>query len=236
MMRKAVIASKLSEYAAQYLKNSGFDILSFRNNPNVDYRVAHHADLSFFFDGVDTLFIANEMSEYADLLNKYCKNVVVINKKLEKEYPDDVLLNCVCTGRNFICNTETVSTEIFDKMKISGYNIINVKQGYTKCSVVPVSDNAIITDDESIFNECAKFGLDVLKISKGSVVLPGFDYGFIGGSAGKISSDEIIFNGDITVHPDYKEIDSFLKKYGVNAVSFKGMLEDIGSIIPIGGL
>ena len=150
MIKKAVISSKLSEHATEYLKNTGFDIITFRDNPNVDKRVAYHADLSLFYDGIDTLFIANEMSEYVDLLNKYCKNVVVINRHLKKEYPGDVLLNCVCTGRNFICNAETVSYEIFDKMKKSGYNIINVKQGYTKCSVVPVSDNAIITDDAKV--------------------------------------------------------------------------------------
>lgn len=235
-MKKIVIASKLSENAADYLKNAGVEVLSFPDNPNIDKRVAHHSDLSFFFDGNDTLFIANEMSEYADLLKSYCQNVVVIKKELEKEYPKDVLLNCVCVGKNFICNSETVSDEIFDKMKNSGYNIVDVKQGYTKCSVVPVSDNAIITDDESIYAECVKSGIDVLKVSKGSVILHGFDYGFIGGATGKISEREIIFNGDITKHPDYKEIDLFLKKYGIKAISFNGKLEDIGSIIPIGGL
>lgn len=235
-MIKAVIASKLSKVATDYLKNAGFEVLSFPENPNVDKRVAHHSDLSFFFDGNDTLFIENELSEYADLLKTYCQNVVVIKKKLGKEYPKDVLLNCVCVGKNFICNSETVSDEVFDKMKNSGYNIVDVKQGYTKCSVVPVSDNAIITDDESICAECKKCGIDVLKVSKGSVFLDGFDYGFIGGATGKISESEIIFNGDIDDHPDYKEIDLFLKKYGIKAISFKGKLEDIGSIIPIGGL
>lgn len=235
-MKKAVIASKLSQNATDYLKNAGVEVLTFPDNPNVDPRVAHHSDLSFFFDGNGALFIANEMSEYSDLLKNYCKNVVVINKELSKEYPKDVLLNCVCIGRNFICNSETVSNEIFDKMKNSGYNILDVKQGYTKCSVVPVSDNAIITDDESIFSECEKCGIDVLKVSKGSVVLEGFDYGFIGGASGKISENEIIFNGDITKHPDYNEIAFFLNKYDVKAISFKGKLEDIGSIIPIGGL
>ena len=76
----------------------------------------------------------------------------------------------------------------------------------------------------------------MLKISKGSVYLPGFDYGFIGGASGKIADDEIIFNGDISKHPDYKNIMSFLCKHNVKAVSFKDKLEDIGSIIPIGGL
>lgn len=235
MMKKAVIASTLSAEIEEYLKQRDIDVLSFPDNKNVDIRVAHHADLSFFFDG-NTLFIAKEMEKYSDLLKQYCKNVFVISTELEKKYPNDVLLNCVCVGNHFICNAETVSQEVFDKMKESGYNIIDVKQGYTKCSVVPVSDNALITDDESIACECRKREIDVLKISKGSVYLQGFDYGFIGGTAGKISENEIILNGDITKHPDYKEIDLFLKKYGIKPISFEGKLEDIGSIIPIGGI
>lgn len=235
-MKKAVIANGLCNDAYEYLKKSGIEVLTFPDNPNVDKRVAHHADLSFFFDGIDTLFVAEELAQFSDVLAKYCKNVVVINRKLGKKYPEDVLLNCVCVGNNFICNTRTVAQEVFDKMKNSGYNIIDVNQGYTKCSVVPVSANALITDDDSIFAECVKHGIDVLKISKGSVVLQGFDYGFIGGTAGLISEKEMLFNGDITNHSDYEAIDLFFKKYGINAISFKKKLEDIGSLIPIGGM
>lgn len=235
-MIKAVIASGLSSDAYEFLKKSGIEVLTFPDNPDVDPRVAHHSDLSFFFDGTDTLFVASEFSEFSDVLSKYCKNIVFINKKLGKKYPEDVLLNCVCVGNNFICNKGTVSVEVFDKMKNSGYNIINVKQGYTKCSVIPVSENALITDDESVFTACVNAGIDVLIVSKGSAILNGFDYGFIGGTAGKISDNEIIFNGNITEHTNFECIDLFLKKYGVKAVYFSGQLEDIGSIIPIGGI
>ena len=235
-MIKAVIASGLSSDVQEYLKNRGIEVLIFPDNHGVDPRVAHHADLSFFFDGNDTLFVASEFAEYGEILSRYCKNSVFINKKLGYKYPDDVLLNCVCVGNHFICNKNTVASEVFDKMKNSGYNIINVKQGYTKCSVVPVSENALITDDESIVNACSDAGIDVLKVSKGSVVLDGFDYGFIGGTAGKISVNEILFSGDITTHSDFDKIDLFLKKYNVKAVCFGGQLKDIGSIIPIGGI
>lgn len=234
-MIKAVIASGLYSDVQEYLKSRGVEILTFSDNMDVDPRVAHHTDLSFFFDGNDTLFVVSEFAEYEKTLNKYCKSIVFINKKLGKKYPEDVLLNCVCVGNHFICNKNAVASEVFDKMKNSGYNIINVKQGYTKCSVIPVSENAMITDDESICNECIKAGIDVLKVTKGSVVLDGFDYGFIGGTAGKISENEILFNGNITEHADFAEIDLFLKKYGVKAVCFGGQLKDIGSIIPIGG-
>ena len=235
MMKKTVIANRLFSGAAEYLRNNGFEILSFPDNPNVDTRVAYHADLSFFFDGIDTLFIASEFASFADKLKNYCKNVVVINKNLSEKYPGDVLLNCVCVGMNFICNTLTVADEILSKMKESGYNIINVSQGYTKCSVVPVSENALITDDESVYSECVKHGIDVLKVSKGSVSLNGFDYGFIGGTAGLISENTILFNGNIKQHQDYKSVGLFLEKYSVKVVCTEDRLADIGSIIPIGG-
>lgn len=233
-MKNIIIANRLCDEATEYLESKNIRILTFPDNPDVDKRVAYHADLSFFFDGIDTLFIANEFSAFEDELKQYVGNVTVLNKKLSEKYPGDVLLNCVCVGKNLVCNSDTVSQEIIEKMKTLGYNIINVKQGYTKCSVVPVSENALITDDESVFSECKKRGLDVLKVQKGSVYLEGFDYGFIGGTCGNIDN-ELVFNGDITSHPDFDSIDLFLKKYGIKTVCFENKLEDIGSLIPIGG-
>ena len=235
-MKNTVIANCIFSSAEEYLRNNSIEILSFPDNPNADARVAHHADLSFFFDGIDTLFVAAEFSSYENKLKKYCKNVVVINKNLSEKYPGDVLLNCVCVGKNFICNTQTVAQEILSKMKKSGYNIINVSQGYTKCSVVPVSENAIITDDESVYSGCLNHGIDVLKVSKGSVRLNGFDYGFIGGTAGMISENTVLFNGNIKQHQDYKAIELFFEKHSVKFVCTEDKLTDIGSIIPIGGL
>ena len=235
MKCSAVIASGISLQMRQFFAKTGTDVLSFSDNPNAEKRVAHHSDLSFFFDGQDTLFIANEMAEYQSELEKYCRNVVVISEKLGQKYPRDVLLNCVVTGKYFICNPDTVSREIYKKMIDDGYEIVSVRQGYTKCSVLPVSENAIITDDNSIATHCMQVGMDVLEVSKGSVTLNGFNYGFIGGTAGKISDTQIVFNGDITKHSDYEKIHQFLQKYGVSEVSFDGDLVDIGSIIPIGG-
>lgn len=230
-MKRGVIASRLAPQIAEYIKNGGFDILSFANGEAVDSRVSHHSDLFFFFDGKNTLYAAREMAHHKDILSEYCENVVVTDDILGKSYPLDVPFNCVCVGKNFICNKNTVSRCILENMEQKGYNVIDVKQGYTKCSVAVVHENAIITDDESIFDGCVKNGIDCLKVSKGSVHLSGFDYGFIGGSSGKISANEIIFNGDITKHPDYSEIEMFLNKHNINAVYSSDALTDIGSII-----
>lgn len=232
-MKRGVIASRLSPYIAEYIKSKGFDILSFADCKAVDSRVSHHSDLFFFFDGKNTLYVSQEMAQYKDILSQYCKNVVVTDDVLGNSYPSDVPFNSVVVGKIFICNTKTVSRCILENMRQKGYNVIDAKQGYTKCSVAVVNENAIITDDESIYDGCMENGPDCLKVSKGSVFLQGFDYGFIGGTSGKISANEIIFNGDITKHPDYKEIEKFLNKYNIKAVYSSDVLTDIGSIITL---
>ena len=49
-----------------------------------------------------------------------------------------------------------------------------------------VSNKAIITSDKVIAHEAKKVDLDVLLIPPGDIILPGLDYGFIGGCCGLI--------------------------------------------------
>lgn len=234
----AVIASGLSAEAKNTLKSYNIDILDFGINPSLDKNVAFHSDLSFLTDGKDTLFIANEMIQYKSVLKNYFENIIVIPEKLGKKYPADVALNCVVIGNSLICNVDTVSSVVLEYFKENQFRIIDVRQGYTKCSVIPVADNAIITDDPSVASVGKENGFDVLFISKGSVNLAGYGYGFIGGASGIISDDVIAFCGDINSHKDSAQILGFLKKYNITALSLDNrQLYDIGSIIPLfGGL
>ncbi|MCI6992376.1 MAG: hypothetical protein MR892_02860, partial [Clostridiales bacterium] len=77
---------------------------------------------------------------------------------------------------------------------------------------------------------------------KGHIKLRGFEYGFIGGTAGNIyvNSDDmqdqraIVFNGDLSVHPDFHRISSFIRSRNILPVWFEDYaLEDIGSILAI---
>lgn len=235
MMKKTVIANGLSEKALDNLKKQGIEVIVTAPNHAVDKRISSHADVSFLYDGEGTLFIASEMAEYKNIFTGIV-SVVIIPEKLGNEYPRDVLLNCVILGRKLVCNVDTVSPTVLKYFTEKEFLIINVKQGYTKCSVLPVSDNAFITDDPSIAAACSSAGVDVLTVSKGCVKLDGFDYGFIGGASGKISDDTVAFCGDINTHPDSDEIIKFLEKYGLTPLSLdNNQLYDIGSIIPLYG-
>ena len=69
---------------------------------------------------------------------------------------------------------------------------ISSRQGYSRCSVCVVSDNAIITADEGICRSAEAHGVDVLKIRPGYIDPPGFDYGFIGGQASKFQTQSLL--------------------------------------------
>lgn len=232
-MKKYVIASGLTEKSERNIENLGVSIIGFHKNKSVAAPVSCHADLSFIYLGDNKIFVAKEMKDISDTFISKGFEVIVNENFLGSKYPQDVPLNCADTGEFLIADIDTVSKYVLEYFKIKGRYIINVKQGYTKCSVVPISKRAIITDDESIY-KASKNLLDVLYVAKGYVKLPGYDYGFIGGASGKISDNVIVFNGNIKRHPDFSKISEFLKKYKIEAVSLTDEpLTDIGSIIPL---
>jgi hypothetical protein len=147
-------------------------------------------------------------------------------------YPADILFNAACTGLFFIHSLKHTSPELLKKALSLGMMTIDVKQGYTKCSTVIVDEHSLITYDEGIASACAGINsLDVLLVSPGGVSLPGYPTGFIGGASGRIG-DEVIFNGDLSLHPDFNSIRGFIEARGLRCVWFPEYpLTDIGSII-----
>lgn len=157
-----------------------------------------------------------------------------ISAKLADKYPLDVPLNVASLGNTLICNPKTCAKEILIFAKEEGMAIINVNQGYTKCSTLIVDDHAIITEDESIYKAVldSDEDIDALLIKKGYVSLPGYDYGFIGGASVTIS-DKVFFFGAIQDHPDYDKIKLFIEQHGKHLVQLSSdkQLLDIGGCV-----
>ena len=181
----------------------------------------------------DTVFVLKECTSLKENLKKYFPNVIEISKNIEKDYPNNVMLNCVVLNGKLICNTKTIADEVLQMAIKDNLKIINVNQGYTKCSTCIVNENAIITSDKSIYKSCRN-EMDVLLIRQGYIKLSGTDYGFIGGSSFKYNRNTLVFSGNIKLHPDYESIKSFAQNHNVELLSLtENTMIDIGSIIPI---
>ena len=119
-------------------------------------------------------------------------------------------------------------------MTFRGFEIVDCRQGYAKCSVCVVDEGAIITADRGVETAARKAGLDVLLIEPGYIFLDGFTFGFIGGSSFKISRSKLAFTGTLDAHPNKEDIIHFLKVHEVEPVYLtERLIFDIGSGIPI---
>lgn len=153
---------------------------------------------------------------------------------LNKHYPYDIAYNIARVGKYAFHKLQYTDKIIYEYLQRFGVTLINVNQGYSKCSICVLNDHAVITADHGIATVCDTHNIDVLLINPGHIKLPGLDYGFIGGCCGLISPDILAVNGNLIVHPDYLKIQDFCEKHGVKLYPLhNGITEDIGSIIPL---
>lgn len=217
----------------------GISTVKVSKNKNLNTSIASHPDINVFHVGKGEFYTSQEYShEFEEKLKdiisegKHCDffNNRRVGNKLSSNYPGDVLLNAVIVDKYLICNPKTVAKEI---LEYADKKVIEVKQGYSKCSICPVTENAIITDDPSIY-EALNNTLDVLYIDHGEIKLSGYNYGFIGGSTGKLADDLLAFTGALSKNKNCDMIKGFCKEHGVYCVSLSnGDLYDYGSLIPI---
>lgn len=207
------------------------------DNPDIDPRLAGHADLSLLHLGRERLAAARCL-EGSALVNTLCKagaSVWFPEIQYRSEYPFDAHLNLCIAGEKAILNPVTAAKEIAEYLTNTGItSTICCRQGYTRCAVCLVGREAFITSDKGIARALERAGMEVLLISQGFIRLEGYPYGFIGGASFQISSGQLAFTGRLDRHPDCDRILRFLHKQHVEPVFLTSEPAfDIGSAIPI---
>lgn len=219
-MKVAYISSLAHPALCTYLENAGHVIHNFPELRTVSSLVANHPDVLLCKLGAKP-----ESPIYEGAPNE-----------LSPLYPGDCRYNAACTGKFFIHRLDITDSELLAAAKAScgdELQLINARQGYAKCSTVIVDEDSVITYDKGIAKPCEAAGMNVLLVEPGFVKLRGADTGFIGGASGRVGG-EIIFNGDLSVHPNFREITAFIETQGLGCKWFESYeLEDIGSIIAV---
>lgn len=214
-----------------------FDELSVKvvnviQNEFLDAPVSLHADILANYVGKSLFLIDKYQTELCNFIKDNGGKYVLIDD-VKSPYPNDCLLNFADIGDYIICNKTILREKTVEFLH--NKKIIDVKQGYSKCSVCICGYNTIITDDKSVYNAVLQYdNINSLLIEKGSVHIDKYDYGFIGGCCGLVDKSFLLFNGDLSTHSDFDKIKNFLYDNGVKYIDIKGKpLTDIGSITPI---
>lgn len=212
-----------------------FEVIQLPPDPSLPAPVCGHSDLLIF--RLENYLIARKSyyliakHEIDEICQKAKLQLIFSDAKASNKYPADCGLCTAVSGKYIICRQESTDTEILKLAKELGYKILNVPQGYAKCSCAILADGSIITSDSGIAAVTRKEGIETLSIAVGSISLPGYNYGFIGGSSG-LCDNMLYFCGDLTSHPDADAIIAFAKKHRTECVSLgTGRLYDVGSLI-----
>ena len=200
----------------------------------LDKPVSCHPDMVLFSPEKGTLICANEVfADYQNLLSPYGVRLVQGKSRLRRDYPKDIAYNVLHTTVGAFAKFDSTDSQIMNFLEKHHVQKHNVNQGYARCSTVSFA-SAVITADAGIEKAGLAAGLSVLKVQPGFVLLPGYQYGFLGGASGIIDDDTIAFFGDLSSHPDGEAIRKFIHAKGYSLCEIAGQpLIDIGTIFCI---
>ncbi len=231
---KKVIISELRLDICNTLKRLKIDTINIKPCLNLYKPESTHADMQCHHLHKNEIVISQDNTYLYKQLKNIGMNIQYSNKCLQKNYPDCSILNAARLNNYLFANIKCLDKTILENCLKNNIEIINVSQGYTKCSIAIIDSNSIITSDNSIHKAAKDKNIDVLKIRPGYIELPGYDYGFIGGTCGLIDKNKIAFTGNIVLHPDYKEIRSFIESKSIEIICLNNKnLFDVGGILPI---
>ena len=245
---------RMPEEAKKNLKKLG-DVL-FLNPTETTYKsISAHPDI-FFFQAEDGLIYApNAPKRIVKELKKRKIKLIEGRKEVGKKYPETIPYNAVGIGDTLIHNLKHTDSTILSLYK----NHINVNQGYTRCNLVALNENAFITSDEAISRQISDVSDDngqqttdnrlcpqlrthssiansqwpiakVLYIDPKQIKLEGHDHGFFPGCCG-IWKNNLIVCGSTKNLKEKEALDKFLKDNGFNLIElYDGELVDVGSI------
>lgn len=188
-----------------------------------------HADMQCLIIE-DTAFVLSCCQKLAQSLEDDY-HIMLCGDHISGKYPENIPLNACVIGKTLIGMLSSLAPELIEFCHHREYRMVNVRQGYTKCSCAVISDNALITSDNGIFHSLKGTEIEVLKIEEGRVGLCKNVSGFIGGASG-YCDHKVYFTGNIRLHPDYQRIKSFCEMHSAEIITLSDApLWDIGGIV-----
>ncbi|MGL4451437.1 MAG: DUF6873 family GME fold protein [Sarcina sp.] len=230
-MNTCFVDCRISEFELNNLYKENLNIIQIPKSPHLYDSICAHPDIQVNITSNSNIILASnsllDISKLPSEINiKYSKN------KLVEKYPNNIFLNAITLKEYFIHNLKYTDEILLSS--VQNKELINIKQGYSKCSCCIVSDSALITSDIGIYNSLKPYNIDLLLVPSGDIILPGLSYGFIGGSSGLIAKDKLAFFGNLKNHSYEQEIKNFLFKHNVEPIYLSdSKLIDRGSILTL---
>ena len=223
----AIIDSRSPKEAIEKLKET-FDVLEFRSKGITYDQISGHPDIFIFQDEKQLIIAPNSPKELTDFLNKHKVDFIFGKKEVGTELNNSTQYNCIVT-KNHVFHKKGFSDETILKAHINK-ELVNLPQAYTRCSLTKLNYNNFITSDVGIHKALTKHSFNSLLVSPKNIKLPGYPYGFFGGTNG-IHQNNFYLIGSLDHIDNSKVIREFISKNKLNLIElYNGPLYDGGGI------
>lgn len=227
-LKPVIVADKrIPLQAKNALRNIG-NLVELAAQFSVYKTISGHPDI-FMCQLSNELIIAPGIEEHVrEAIKSKGYRVITGSKEPQALYPESARYNAVVTGELLIHNLKITDPSILERCDHLKH--VNVKQGYTRCNLLPLNENAYITSDRGIEKALLALNKDVLYVDPLAIVLKGQKHGFFPGCCG-IYNNMLYITGSLEHHHQGGAIRSFATSYGINITElFTGRLTDIGGI------
>ena len=238
-MKYLIIDERMRGIEKEKLKSLGYELIEKNKNENLYSEISSHVDI-FACKIKDKIIVENGL--YKTLKSKLKNADFIINgtSNVYGGYPDDIKYNVCIVGNKAIHNFKYTDIKLKKEIKENNLELIDVKQGYSKCSIAVINDNSIILSDKGVNKSLENKGLDILFLDYTpdiKLLTENNKYskknGFIGGVISKIQNNIIVF-GDLSKIDVNNKIKNFILGKNLKIVDFNGLdVIDYGGIIEI---
>lgn len=239
-MEYILIDKRMRNVEKNMLKYLGYKLVPIETSNNVYAEISSHVDIFTTKIG-DTLIV--EKSKYDDLvfmLKDTEYNVISGKENVEMKYPNDIKYNVCIIGNYAVHNFKYTDKVVLKELKENGYELINVEQGYTNCSVAVIDESSVITTDRKIAEKLIANNISVLLLDYTPDIKLKDEYGnysnmngFIGGAIGRVDNNIIVF-GDLNKIDRENKIRDFIKIRNLKLIDFKDLdVIDYGGIVEV---
>lgn len=231
-----ILDGRIDEKIEQSLAKRNIKVLKTCAHADVYEAIAYHPDIVLHHLGEEYIVYAPGTSEH---LLKMLKNLSFVllegEKHLGPKYPANIAYNVARVGKLAFHNFKYSDPILKQELVRRGVKLVNVNQGYSKCSISIVDEKSIITADRGIAKAAIDNGIETLVIdSDENISLPGLSYGLIGGSTGLLDKSKWAVSGDFWTLASAYKISHFLNERGIELISLSDeQIIDIGSIISL---
>jgi len=231
----AIVDYRISSIIEANLNKSGIECIKTVRCPELYEAVDGHPDMLMLHIGRNRIILAPNVYEaMAPILAKKGFAVTKGATWLGRNYPGNIAYNVLIVGDVAFHNIKYTDAEVIKALEKENLEILNVSQGYTKCSVCVLDSRTIITSDQKLSRIAERYGIESFLIKSGGIELKGLNYGFIGGASGLLSKKQIAFTGSLESLEDSRELIDFINSKGFEIITLgERSLVDYGSILPL---